>query len=781
MEEKEVNYKVELPKDENIVKEKKGFSFFSKAIFMENLKSNFKGNLIVGIGNALLIIIIVMIMSTLNISATSTAMKDLFDNADTETTLKSSAVGMYSSIINTADSYDKLNNGQTEIVSYMAKGIPMLDESSSTYTQIKAVESAYDLNYNISKDPNESKRLTIAAAEIIINNSSSFTNEEKELIKNVLPYYLDQYYDFKYNNNTSLIYSQRCINAVSNYALTTNKLDSNVLEKIKSEITNTYNSYSIIKNDDNIKEKDSEYKKLYYSSSFNLIDEFENNETVSIVISSLKESYNKNIDAYINDTNSYRQSEISKAVIDGVIDVFSSQAYYTYLPNFEVKYVTDELGYPIKYVETGEYDENGNPIVKEIRIKSYKPEEFIALSKDMGTKSNMIQKMRKEILTGTPYTQNEIENAKNEASAGIDVIRTNLETFMNKYVQRTNNKNEFFDGTSFINDSIVNYTTEVVYNLSSKQVIDEYNKKYNLNISSINQITPEHGGMTGDDLSDTIYSYITSGISSFNILQKQYLTKGLSSSDALLAALNKSSLGIMGQLPNSVFDSLQEMGELNTYGIIIGVIGFGLACILMPMVYTIILANNLVANKVETGSLAFSLATPIKRSSFIITEAIYLIMIEAFFGLMLFIGALIARGIGIAIGGDDLITYLPVNDLAQYALGSFMVSLCVSSICFLASCYFNKSNNSIGVGGGINIVFFILSILGLFGTKVIPGTVRIDMMNYFNYFTIISLYDGMSVMEGTSIYWYKLLALLGISIVCYVLGIIKFDRKDLPL
>ncbi|HBR85936.1 MAG TPA: hypothetical protein DEA32_01980, partial [Firmicutes bacterium] len=89
--------------------------------------------------------------------------------------------------------------------------------------------------------------------------------------------------------------------------------------------------------------------------------------------------------------------------------------------------------------------------------------------------------------------------------------------------------------------------------------------------------------------------------------------------------------------------------------------------------------------------------------------------------------------------------------------------------------------HSIAIGGGLNIFFFICTILGLFGTKAIPATVRIEAMNFFNYISIFSLYDGMAVMEGNPIYWAKLVGLFAITIVTYAAGSIIFTKKDLPL
>ena len=128
-----------------------------------------------------------------------------------------------------------------------------------------------------------------------------------------------------------------------------------------------------------------------------------------------------------------------------------------------------------------------------------------------------------------------------------------------------------------------------------------------------------------------------------------------------------------------------------------------------------------------------------------------------------------------------MIESLPVSDISQYALGNFMVTLAISGICSCASSIFNKVRFAISYGGGLNIFFFICSILGLFGTKAIPGTVRIESMNYFNYVTILSLNDGVAVMEASAVYWYKLIGLLAIALLTYISGSIVFTKKDLPL
>ena len=60
-------------------------------------------------------------------------------------------------------------------------------------------------------------------------------------------------------------------------------------------------------------------------------------------------------------------------------------------------YITDDLGYPITYVPTGEYAEDGTPIKKAIEVKSYNPDVYIKVQPKMGTDANLAQKAHKDL------------------------------------------------------------------------------------------------------------------------------------------------------------------------------------------------------------------------------------------------------------------------------------------------------------------------------------------------------------------------------------------------
>lgn len=56
-----------------------------------------------------------------------------------------------------------------------------------------------------------------------------------------------------------------------------------------------------------------------------------------------------------------------------------------------------------------------------------------------------------------------------------------------------------------------------------------------------------------------------------------------------------------------------------------------------------------------------------------------------------------------------------------------------------------------------------------------------EFVNYFNYTTIISLFDVVSIIEGTGAQYWKFAILFVLGVIGYVAGSVKFDKKDLPL
>lgn len=757
-------------------KKKKGL--FSSPLFKESYHSNRLGLAIVSLGNALIMVIIITILSTLHINSTSSALANLFDNADYENTVKSGSISLYGAYSHTAESYETFLSGSDVAQKLFIEESDLVTDTTLN-SSIKTAKVLYDTTYSLTSGDTKTKtatakNVTMEAVEKTLENLGDLSIEEKEVSKSVISYYFDIYASDKKASTTSIL-KEAIPCAFEDVISSTYNLEEEKKEK----------TYDLFKgNIDSVYSQGRDKNEVSVENSLKLLPILATDtqfEFVKGLTDKLSQAYQTSKEDYFND-DSIKQDIISSSCQDEITSLLSDIAYYQYLPSFTVDYKTSDLGWPVRLIKTGHYGENGNEILEEIEVKIYNPSVYVKESEKMGKASNTLQKMRKKALTGEDYTEEEILEAKDKAKDSIEEIKLNLKDFMKSYLKRENGKNEYFDGTTILKDNIKDLAIKQVSAIVEKTLINAFNEKNDPDITSLEEITIQNSSMSGKEMISLVKGYASGGISSYDTYYSDYKKKGFSDVDCNLLSMNKASQGVMSMLPTSVNDSLKEMGEMNTYGIIVGVVSFGIAALLIPMVYTILLSKSLVSEKVETGSLAFTLSTPTTRNSFIFTQACYLIFSEIVMAVVMLIITLFARQIGIWAGSEDIATSLPVMDICFYALGNFMVCLAISGINFLTSCHFNKTSQSIGIGGGICIFFFICSILGLFATKAIPGTIRITLMSIFNYMTIDSLFDPLAVMsKDYLLYFFKLSFLLLITVVTYILGAIRFDKKDLPL
>ncbi len=241
-------------------------------------------------------------------------------------------------------------------------------------------------------------------------------------------------------------------------------------------------------------------------------------------------------------------------------------------------------------------------------------------------------------------------------------------------------------------------------------------------------------------------------------------------------AKEQASASITDQIPEKVAEALEELGNMDIYGLIIGSIFYRIAGILLPMVFVIMVANGLLAGQVDSGSMAYVLSTPTKRRTVACTQMAYLMLSL----LAMFILVTVTSVISIwVVGGNNFA--INFAEICLFNLGAFLTMFAFAGYCFMCSAIFNRSKYSMSIGGGLSIFMLVCTILGLFGSNVVPSAMRIDAMNVFNYFSIISLFDTVSILNGTISFAWKFAILAGIAIVTFIIGVFRFEKKDLPL
>lgn len=102
--------------------------------------------------------------------------------------------------------------------------------------------------------------------------------------------------------------------------------------------------------------------------------------------------------------------------------------------------------------------------------------------------------------------------------------------------------------------------------------------------------------------------------------------------------------------------------------------------------------------------------------------------------------------------------------------GVFLYHFAISGICFFASCLFNTSRNSLLLGAGLPLYFFVMSLIIKLS----------DSLDYLKYFTLNTLFDTEKILADNG--FEADFAVLGaLAMILYGTGIIIFCRRDLPL
>ena len=252
-------------------------------------------------------------------------------------------------------------------------------------------------------------------------------------------------------------------------------------------------------------------------------------------------------------------------------------------------------------------------------------------------------------------------------------------------------------------------------------------------------------------------------------------------------------LGLLEQMGFSL-SRIEAMSQLDLSSIM-GELIYKIAGVLLPMIYVMITANSLIAAQVSSGSMAYVLSTPTSRKTVLRTNYLYLVGSLFVMYLIITLSALGAEQIAVAIrvakGGSSL--SFPLKTILL-CVGSFFAIFALSGICFGASTWFNKAQQSVAVGGGVSIVCFLCCILGLFGSPVFVSVgVGVKAMSVFNYATLFTLIDTDSISSFVKVVYHQPDAVMSLNwiwefAILIVIGLggalvgsIKFLKKDLPL
>ena len=388
-----------------------------------------------------------------------------------------------------------------------------------------------------------------------------------------------------------------------------------------------------------------------------------------------------------------------------------------------------------------------------------------------------------------------------------ELIEEGSKTLYNAYLGKTEDILDAYDVTSLVVYAMQDKGEEYITSIERRDYVSTRAEKAGANFLALNIVSEE----AVDEMIKTLSSYGVDrakydsfGYNYENVkklarntvitysnrleyelseLEKKYAAGGFASEEEYKAAAEKTNAdlikaisgSLLDSLPSEVSDALEDIGQADLYTLIVGSIFYKLAGLLLPIIYMIMASNNLISGQVDSGSMAYVLSTSIKRKTVAFTQAVYLVgSLLAMFLLTTATGCVCLAFVGTDIG----LTY---GKLLLLNLGAFLVLFALSGLNFFTSCYFDRSKRSMAIGGGLSIFALVAAMLGLFGSPVIPKVVRLDSLNYFNYTTIISMFDVVSIMDGTAVFSWKFAILAVLGLIGLIAGSLKFTKKDLPL
>ena len=163
---------------------------------------------------------------------------------------------------------------------------------------------------------------------------------------------------------------------------------------------------------------------------------------------------------------------------------------------------------------------------------------------------------------------------------------------------------------------------------------------------------------------------------------------------------------------------------------------YALMAIIFPMVYSIMIGNRMIAEKIDKGSMTGFLSTPTTRLQITFTSAVYFI-------LSLIVMWSIASIVGILAANAFQPEALDIDMFLMLNIGALLYHLVISGISFCSSCIFNSSKNSLSLGAGVPLFFFVISMFLKLSND----------LNFLKYITLNTLIDTQRILSGSGYTW----------------------------
>lgn len=183
----------------------------------------------------------------------------------------------------------------------------------------------------------------------------------------------------------------------------------------------------------------------------------------------------------------------------------------------------------------------------------------------------------------------------------------------------------------------------------------------------------------------------------------------------------------------------------------------------MPVIlsiYGILAAVSMVTGEVDTGTIYFLMAHPVSRERVIVQKYLALVLSIVVICLLM--------GIGLWLGGITIGEGLPFANWMLAAINVIPITLFYSSLAFLLACALRSRGIAIAIATALAVVGFILNGLA----PLVEG------LNDYRELTIYYLFTASKPLTG-EVRLDHVGILLVLSLLCAVLGVYLFSRRDI--
>ncbi len=191
---------------------------------------------------------------------------------------------------------------------------------------------------------------------------------------------------------------------------------------------------------------------------------------------------------------------------------------------------------------------------------------------------------------------------------------------------------------------------------------------------------------------------------------------------------------------------------------------YGFLLTIFILVLILIVANKLMVRYLDRGAMAYLLATPNSRTRIALTMVG--VMVTILVALMAVVTSLEAGFAEALFPGE-----LDMQALMQVNAGLLALWLAMAGLCFLSACLFSNATAALWVGGGLNILFFLMQMVSQVGDKF-EFLKNVNPLTLFDYYGLAA--GDASAVGGA-------IALTVGAVALFAVAVAAFDRRDLSI